>query len=1373
MAEHLRMFSKLSSSVKSVPGWLVQFETLLELAKPGATAKDVHAAFAAYSEPEVFAALTALGYSADTNWPDGKKMILALYGSSGGSDAARARLLARRQGQDESVSQFAAAFAALVGELDGAKLKDWIGQFRISLKPSISTAMAAHKTDTWLDALDMAQAVEANEQAQARLQPAAPPSVPEPAAMQAFRPSDRGPRRSPPRAPFSGECWSCGRRGHKRSECRASKKAGLRGVDSLYVHLHTLSVGNTPQLDIVVGTNGTRVRALVDTGAQVNAVSGGLSRLLNTKVFPSTMPHLISIDGNRITPAGCITLSFKALGRTFKEDFVVVPGLRPGLVLGAHFLTSSQARVDMGTLKVSFPDQMPTVGAVGAPHPVPVLIAQIPEHAETLRTLAREFAPCFAEDNDAFGSARVEPLSFVVDGSLPIHSYPYSLSRPENDFLELTVQLWLDKGRIRPSSSPWAAPAHVVAKDGGAGMRVVIDFTRLNRLIEPDNQPAPRHRDIFDSLHGCEVFSKVDFQSAYLQIPVAEDCKRFLSFVTGSGQYEFNYVPFGLNVSGNKLQRELNQLFRGVPGLYGYADDWLIASRTVAEHVATLREVLRRTQAAGFLLKPAKCVFFSRSIHFLGRIIDRSGVHLDPEDKKTIGEWPQPKTAKELQRFLELLRWCAEFAPGAARAARPLHKLAAGKEPFVWRESHDTAFAECKAATLRALHLATPDFSHPFTLVTDASAEGFGAMLLQRNRAVRVAHKATTATEAALPATMLELAALVWAIKYFHVYLHGSRFTVWTDHKALEWLTKLKNPAGKLGLWAAELSSYSFSITHVPGPDALSRIPKMGAVGAGPPIPGLPTAQEFIDAQVADHTCSDLRRRFEAGEDRVCRGFVVDIDGVLCSSSVVRGAPVLKPFVPRPLVPRVLAAVHEHAAHLAAETVRSLKLSFHWGSLVTDAERFTRECLLCQERKSPRGPRPRPKGTVTVQRRGELVAMDLLSGIPTSTQGYSYIMVMSDYFTRYAVAVPLRTKECAEVATAFAHSWVAQFGPPAAILTDQGGEFSGSPMSSLLRRFGIQHRWTTPYHPQTDGMVERLNQTILQMLSTKLPGSKGDWPLALQDCMRAFNAAQGATNGESPYYLMFADPSPHGGATKQPAPTPQQAATILEEANRSRRRVAELNKARKREAETVNSRLPRFKVGDWVMVRDPAIRQQPYSKLQRSWIGPCRIVQVKGDSNVFVAKPFTGFNKTVHVDNVKRFHGAPPQRRTPPTQPTRAQPEAPTTTSIRSDPTLDFFPPLAEPQPDETEPQQPDSTEVDDTTSAPAIPQPTVQIPQPPHVPAPMTNAPSRSSRRPPQDQAPASPFQPRRTSNPNTELHRSVSSYGRNLKPTSRFSSD
>jgi hypothetical protein len=946
------------------------------------------------------------------------------------------------------------------------------------------------------------------------------------------------------------------------------------------------------------------------------------------------------------------------------------------MIVNVGQATVEVAGITFSSENVCFPRAVSVVSGNASPQvSLPTMPVAVPVSLPTLLdadpvslpTLLQRFESTFASGKEDFGSARVEPLSFDVEAERPVRRRPYRLSRPEAQFVADTIQRWLDAGRIRPSTSHWAAPAHVVPKDTDPFMRLVIDFTGLNACIPPDNQPPPLARDIFDSLHGATLFTKLDFKDAYLQIPVAEECRQFLSFVVEGAQYEFCYVPFGLNVAGGKLQRELNTLFRGLDNVAGYADDWIVFSTDMDTHLQTLTRVFERVAKAGFLLSRSKCVFAATSIEFLGRRVSADGVELLDDDVCTIRDWPNPANKADLHKFLGLAQWCAEFLPGFSDAVAPLRPLLRDGVRFDWSAAHDAAFRRAKALTLRSLTLAFPDFSKQFVLEVDASSVGFGAVLIQGDRAVRLAQRKTTPAESALPPVFLELSAVVWAVSYFHVYLHGAPFLIITDHRALEWLTKLKNPTGKLALWALNLAPYRFEIKYRPGvdntaADALSR--RVPAVSAVSELPVLPTATELREAQAVDVACRRIAKGLAGDAAKPKGDFVLDVDGVLCLLTTRYTLPVLRPVVPLSLTDRILAHVHVKAGHLSVDTVRMTRESFFWQSLNKDTERFCRECLSCQQRKSPRGPRQIPAGTVTVSAFNDLLAMDILGGFPASPDGYNYLLVMTEYFTRYTVAAPLKTKTCAEVAAAFTNSWLLPFGAPKRLLSDQGGEFSGEPLTTLLRTHQVQKDFTTSYHPQTDGVVERNNQTLSQILSGLVGVETRAWVQKLPAALVAFNAAISASTGHAPYFLMFGRPSPLPTIVQPVAHSGTDAAKAAEHAHQARNEVKAINERRQAVSDLRNANLKRpvaFKVGDLVMVRDPRIRQAAFSKLDKQWVGPCRIHMKKSATLYYVKQQPVGYAGTVNVCNLKPYHGPPPRMSDPTLKPA---PHTPTTINL-------------------------------------------------------------------------------------------------------------
>jgi len=1245
--------------------------------------------------------------SLDQRWAILNEAITAMWETSAAVETtARVEMESTSQAADESVDAFSTRWVRIVARVPGMAINASTIMYVARLHMEIKQCLRATKFASWQEAKTSAAQVEASLLAEK----AAEARQPAPAAAAAeeinFAGRGRGGRSGARGGGRPGgadkskiRCFNCQKLGHFKSECR-SKGVGppaMGGVED-FCSVFPCGEGSVNVVESFVLQSvmvaGQPMRALLDSGASRSLISHHLiPQGLRGRVRASRLV-MQTADGSPINVRGEVNVPVVALGKAATISFVVLPQVTHGVILGRDFLSEAGAVLDFGagaatavasvastqteaapaaaqaenSNRADVPDggaaakekakavpawkaALPPLPPLVAGKAPPVVIGEMLSREAATRLLAL-YSCCFAQSADQFGSARVEPLKLRLlrDEVVAVPQFP--LSPPDSAEIEATTKLWLSQGRIRPSDSPYAAPSLVVPKEPGGGKRVVINFQRLNELIVVDRQPMPRAQSIFDSLAGCKVFSQFDFQAAYLQIPVDEASRHILSFVTERQQFECCYVPFGLVIAGNKLQRELNKLFAGMEHVRGYADDWLIATATAEEHLEVLTEFLRRVREAGFLLKPSKCRVGVRSVRFLGRIISADGVDVNPEDLKTALDWPRPTGTKELQRFLGMGRWLADHSPCYSSVARRLHERTRRGE-WRWTKQEEQDFVAAKRCLADSLRLAFPDFSRPFVLETDACADGFGAVLKQGDRVVRMANRATTTTEKGAAATMLELAAVVWAIEHFHVYLHGSRFTLLTDHKALEWLKTTKHPQRKLAVWALTLAGYDFEVKYKPGPtnvtaDALSRRPVAAATDddSSTAYPPLPTIEELTAAQGLDPTCRDIKAKVAEGATRAVAGFMVDADGVLCKLQHLYNMPTLKPIIPAPLVGRVLAHTHARAGHLAGGTVELTERLFHWGTVKRDAETFAAECQRCQERKSPRGPRQVPSGTVTVSEANELIAMDILSGIPI-VNGFCCILVVQDYFTRYAVAVPLKSKACEEVTTALVNAWITPIGAPKRILSDNGGEFAGPQMSALLRRHGMARSLTTPYHPQGDGMVERLNQTLLATLATTVR-SATDWPAALPAAVAAHNAHRAAATGHSPHFLMFGRDSPAGNIVQPLEKTQEMRAQERSAALEARKEVATGNKLRQAEAEKkIDAALhhtPAYKLGDLVMVRQLGLRNAPYGKLVGPWVGPCRVLQVMPNRIAYTVrqvkpgrdgKLFTG---KVNVMHLKPFH---------------------------------------------------------------------------------------------------------------------------------------
>ena len=391
------------------------------------------------------------------------------------------------------------------------------------------------------------------------------------------------------------------------------------------------------------------------------------------------------------------------------------------------------------------------------------------------------------------------------------------------------------QGLIEPSESPWASPIVLVRKKDG-GLRFCVDYRALNNITRKDSYPLPRIDDTLDTLAGMNWFSTLDLKSGYWQVEMDPLDKEKTAFTTGRGLWQFKVMPFGLCNAPATFERLMERVLANLPlqTALVYLDDILIPGRTFSHHLTNLREVFQRLRAAKLKLSPQKCTLLQREVKFLGHIIGSAGVSTDPEKTRAVETWPTPTNLSELRSFLGLCSYYRRFVKGFADIARPLHQLTGKGVSFEWSLEAGNAFTQLKSclATTPVLCFPLPDA--PFILDKDASRHAIGAVLSQvqenQERVVAYYSRTMNRAEEQYCVTRKELLAIVEAVKHFHPYLYGRHFTIRSDHAALQWLLKFRNPEGQIARWIQRLQEYDFQVNHRAGhlhtnADALSRRP--------------------------------------------------------------------------------------------------------------------------------------------------------------------------------------------------------------------------------------------------------------------------------------------------------------------------------------------------------------------------------------------------------------------------------------------------------------------------------------------------------------------------------------------------------------------
>ena len=402
----------------------------------------------------------------------------------------------------------------------------------------------------------------------------------------------------------------------------------------------------------------------------------------------------------------------------------------------------------------------------------------------------------------------------------PIAQQAYKSNPIKKEFIEKEVADMEARNLIRKSMSPWAAPIVIVEKKDGT-KRFCVDYRGLNKVTKSDRFPLPRIDELLESFRTANWFSTIDLASGYWQVEVAEKDKEKTAFITHQGLYEFNVMPFGLKNAPGTFQRLMNYVLQDYIGKFVavYLDDIIIYSKTFEQHIDHVNLVLAALRNAILKIKLKKCYFCFPNISFLGHIVGRNGISVDPAKIEKVKNFPTPKDVKSLRAALGLFSYYRKFVKDFSKIAAPLTSLLKKETPFQWTNKQQNAFNRLKECLIKAPILQYPDFEKPFVLYTDASGTGLGAVLSQKDdenkeRVIAYASRSLNKAERNYGITDQECLAIVWAVKHFEQYLGLLPFQIVTDHSALKYLQTAKIPAGRRARWIMYLQQFEFEIIH-------------------------------------------------------------------------------------------------------------------------------------------------------------------------------------------------------------------------------------------------------------------------------------------------------------------------------------------------------------------------------------------------------------------------------------------------------------------------------------------------------------------------------------------------------------------------------
>ena len=741
----------------------------------------------------------------------------------------------------------------------------------------------------------------------------------------------------------------------------------------------------------------------------------------------------------------------------------------------------------------------------------------------------------------------------------------------------------LSKGFIEASSSPWAAPVLFVKKADGS-LRFCVNYRKLNAITRKDRYPLPLIEETLAKVAKAQWFTKVDIRQAFHRIRMRPEDEELTTFRTGMGAFKYKVLPFGLINGPASFQSFINSVLGEYLGDFctAYIDDILIYSDTLKEHEDHVKKVLRKLKDAGLQADLKKCEFHVTKTKFLGFIVGREGVTVDPEKVEVVKEWAVPSNLRGVQSFLGFCNFYRKFIKDHGRVARPLTNLTRKGEAFTWTDRCQAAFEELKRLLVEAPLLRHFRYDAETRVETDASDGVLAGVLSQLQEDTGEWHPVAFFSETMqnaehnYPIHDKELLAVIRALQTWRPELIGLRqnkpFTIITDHQALEYFGTKRLLNLRQAGWAEFLSQYYFEVTYRPGTknaaaDALSRKSEdlktqkdkkdayrtlqifkpveeggvevsatasistdKGLVKELVPImmldkeglelsPVEPEGYKLVDALMKANRENESLEEYRIRAHGSDPNFVILANGLLVYQDRL--------IVPESsnLRTRIIDEAHSTltTAHPGRNKTRAiLKTRYWWPRMAGDIDRFVKNCMVCKASKVPKDKTPGLLHPIPPPaRKWSSIVMDFKK-MPRDKHGFDNALVMVDRLSKSSWVTP-----CTENATARDAARMYYEGPyrvhgmPEEVISDRGPQFTSAFTDEMSKLTKTKWKLATAGHSQTTGQAEVMNAYIDQRLRPFVNHYQDDWSEAIPALDAVQNSLPQDSVGLSPHEIMF------------------------------------------------------------------------------------------------------------------------------------------------------------------------------------------------------------------------------------------------------------
>lgn len=829
---------------------------------------------------------------------------------------------------------------------------------------------------------------------------------------------------------------------------------------------------------LLIGDRKSSLSFLIDSGADVSVIPPTKIERGNYSNKTNDLISLYAANGSAIKTYGQKRLELNlGLRRSFNWTFIIADVKQP--IIGADFIKHYKLLIDLANNKLI--DETTLITTIGSVIRTKVIAIKAYDSNKEFDRILEGF-PEIVNPNLKVPSKKPKTYHFIETKGQPTFTRPRRLAPDRLLAAQAEFRIKSQQGLCTPSKSCWASALHMQPKPDG-DFRFCGDYRALNRVTIPDRYPVPYITDFTANLHGMKIFSKIDLKKAFDQIEVHPDDVPKTAITTPFGLFEFKFMTHGLRNASQTFQRFMNEVTQDLNFVFVNIDDILVFSQTAEEHKQQLRTLFNRLREYGLQINPAKCVLGQSQVQFLGYMVTEKGIHPLPDRVAAIKNFKLPEMVFQLKSFLATINYYRRFIPKAVENQSLLQQLIPGNKKndtskITWTEELILAFENCKNDLADNTLLVHPVHDAELSLEIDASEFSTGAALHQvvngQKQPLGFFSQKLTPAESKYSTYDRELLAMYKSVKHFRYMIEGRVFYILTDHQPLTtaFFQKPEKSSPRQLRHLDLIGQFTTDIRHIPGKDNvvadfLSRIQSVSADGNI-------DFEVLAEAQASDQQLQSYIRDKEGNSLKIK---LLNVPNSTVKIQCDISQEMLRPIVPTSFRQIIMRKLHGLSHPGTRATVKMITQRYVWPGIRKDCAKFVRNCIPCQRSKIHRHNKTPLASYIRPNERFEHINIDLIGPLPPSN-GHRFALTCIDRFSRWPEAIPLFDITAITVANALVQHWIARFGVPLRITTDQGRQFESELFEQLNRLLGTNHLRTNSYHPQANGIIENWHRTL-------------------------------------------------------------------------------------------------------------------------------------------------------------------------------------------------------------------------------------------------------------------------------------------------------